>query len=315
MNYVYIFAVACAIAFLVTPTIRYLALKFSVIDRKNSRKVHTRIVTRFGGLGIYLGFIFAMLTVFLMRFGPKNMDLTPFWTIMMASTLILFLGAFDDVKGANAKIKFSIQILASLLLVNSGIVIRSIGIPFLGAVPLGWVGVPLTVFWLVGITNAINLIDGVDGLAAGIVLICSLGLFVKFIVLGSVLPAFFAVALAGACLGFLRYNFPPAKIFMGDTGSMFLGFSLAALALLTNQKSAASLVLLVPILGLGVPILDTFLAVVRRARRKKKLFLADKEHIHHLLLAKGFTVREVIYILWSVTILLNIIACGILLGR
>ncbi|MFH1305483.1 MAG: MraY family glycosyltransferase [Candidatus Omnitrophota bacterium] len=314
MRYVYIFAVATAIAFLITPTIRFLALKFSVIDRKNGRKVHTRIVTRFGGLGIYLGFIFAMLMVFLMRFGPENMDLTPFWTIIMASTLILFLGAYDDVKGANAKIKFSIQILASLLLINSGLVIRSITIPFLGSISLGWAGAPLTILWLVGITNAINLIDGVDGLAAGIVIICSLGLFVKFLALGSVLPAFFAVALAGACLGFLRYNFPPAKIFMGDTGSMFLGFSIAALVLLTSQKAATSLVLLVPVLGLGVPILDTSLAFVRRVKRHRDPFLADKEHVHHRLLAKGFTVREVIYILWSVTILLNIIAFGISLG-
>ncbi|MFH1305557.1 MAG: MraY family glycosyltransferase, partial [Candidatus Omnitrophota bacterium] len=263
---------------------------------------------------MYLGFIFAMFMVFLMRFGPKSMDFTPFWTIIMASTLILFLGAYDDVKGANAKIKFSIQILASLLLINAGLVIYSINIPFFGSVSLGWWGIPLTILWLVGITNAINLIDGVDGLAAGIVLICSLGLFVNFLVMGSILPAFFAVALAGACLGFLRYNFPPAKIFMGDTGSMFLGFSLAALALLTNQKASTSLALLVPVLGLGVPIMDTSLAFMRRVKRHRDPFLADKEHIHHRLLAKGFTVKQVIYILWSVTILLNIIACVIARG-
>ncbi|NQT32499.1 MAG: undecaprenyl/decaprenyl-phosphate alpha-N-acetylglucosaminyl 1-phosphate transferase [Candidatus Omnitrophica bacterium] len=310
MTYFLVFAIACGITFLITPTIRYVGLKFSVIDKKNTRKIHTKIVTRFGGLGIYIGFIFALLTLFTVRFGFGNLEFTSLWAIVMASTMILILGMYDDARGADAKVKFFVQILAAVLLINSGFLVKVISIPWGGALHLGIFSIPVTILWLVGVTNAINLIDGLDGLAAGIVFICSLGLFCKFLMFGAFLPAFFAVALAGACLGFLKYNFFPAKIFMGDTGSMFLGFSIAALAIWTGYKTTTAIILLVPIIALGIPILDTFLALVRRITRKQSPFHADKEHLHHILLKKKFTEKQVVYIFWAITLFLNIIACS-----
>lgn len=313
MIYFFVFSFSCAITFLITPTIRYIALKFSVIDKKDKRKIHSKIVTRFGGVGIYLGVVFAFLTLFSVKFGFENFDFSPFWAIIMAATLVFALGFYDDIKGADAKIKFFIQILSAFLLINSGFLVELISIPWAPPIHLGIFAIPVTILWLVGITNAINLIDGLDGLAAGIVLICSLGLLVKFLITGLVLPAFFAVSLAGACLGFLRYNFSPAKIFMGDTGSMFLGFSLAALAIWTSCKTNTEVGLLWSIICLGVPILDTFLAFSRRILRKKNPFSADKEHMHHLLLRKNLTERQVVYMLWGITLCLNIIALSFLL--
>jgi UDP-GlcNAc:undecaprenyl-phosphate GlcNAc-1-phosphate transferase len=304
-----IFAIACGVTFMITPTIRYVGLKFLVIDKKNTRKVHTRIVTRFGGIGIYVGFIFALLTLFTVRFGFGNLDFTPLWAIIMASTMILILGMYDDAKGADAKVKFFVQILAAVLLIKAGFVVKVISIPGVDPLHLGIFSIPITILWLVGVTNAINLIDGLDGLAAGIVFICSLGLFCKALILGAMLPAFFAVALAGACLGFLKYNFFPAKIFMGDTGSMFLGFSIAALGIWTGYKTSTAIILLVPIVGLGIPILDTFLAFTRRIARKQNPFHADKEHLHHILLRKKLTEKQVVYIFWGITLFLNIVVC------
>ena len=174
---------------------------------------------------------------------------------------------------------------------------------------LGIFSIPVTMLWLVGITNAINLIDGLDGLAAGIVFISCLGLFFALLISQGPMSAFFAVALAGSCLGFLKYNFFPAKIFMGDTGSMFLGFSLASLAIFTDRKAATAIALLIPIIGLAIPILDTSLAFFRRLIKKTSPFKADRAHIHHLLLQKGnLTEKQVVFILWTITALLNIFA-------
>jgi UDP-GlcNAc:undecaprenyl-phosphate GlcNAc-1-phosphate transferase len=249
----------------------------------------------------------------MVRFGFGDLQFTPLWAIVMASTMILILGMYDDAKGADAKVKFFVQVLAAVLLINSGFVVKVISIPWVGPLQLGIFSIPVTVLWLVGVTNAINLIDGLDGLAAGIVFICSLGLFCKSLMLGSILPAFFAVALAGACLGFLKYNFFPAKIFMGDTGSMFLGFSIAALAIWTGDKTSTAVILLVPIVGLGIPILDTSLAFTRRIVRKQNPFHADKEHLHHILLRKKLTEKQVVYILWAITLFLNFIVCSYIL--
>jgi UDP-GlcNAc:undecaprenyl-phosphate/decaprenyl-phosphate GlcNAc-1-phosphate transferase len=314
MGYILVFATACAITFLVSPIVRFFALKFSILDRKGERSVHNRVITRFGGLGIYAGFVFAMLLAYVMRDTRSMPNFNPLLLVMMAATLMLVLGVYDDAKsGVNPVVKFGAQILAALLLINAGFVIRRIGSPFGGMIDLGLLSVPVTVLWLVGITNAINLIDGLDGLAVGIVLICSLGMFFSFIFLGFFPAAFFAIALAGACLGFLRYNFYPATMFMGDTGSLFLGFSLASLALFTSYKTVASIGLLVPIIGLAIPIADTSMAFIRRLATKKNPFTPDKKHIHHWLLEHNISHKKAVYIIWGITILLNIIACSLFL--
>ncbi|MCK4859030.1 MAG: undecaprenyl/decaprenyl-phosphate alpha-N-acetylglucosaminyl 1-phosphate transferase [Candidatus Omnitrophica bacterium] len=316
MNYLLIFAVAATVTLLITPSIRYLALKFSIIDRKKTAKDHNRIVTRFGGIAIYIGFMFAMLTAFITEFSLFRSDFIPFAIIILVASLILILGICDDAKGVSPRLKFAIQILAALILIKSGFIVRMVSNPFGGPIKLGIFAVPFTMLWLVGITNAINLIDGLDGLAAGIVLISSLGLFFIFLVSAMIIPAFFAMALAGSCLGFLRNNFPPAKVFMGDTGSLFLGFSLASLATLTSHKATASIALLVPIIGLGLPILDTSLSFFRRLVKKTSPFKRDKLHIHHLLLKRrNLTEKQLVLILWSITLFLNIFACSLFLLR
>ncbi|MBU1086397.1 MAG: undecaprenyl/decaprenyl-phosphate alpha-N-acetylglucosaminyl 1-phosphate transferase [Candidatus Omnitrophica bacterium] len=239
-----------------------------------------------------------------------NHDMVPLKLIIFASTMILFLGIYDDVKGADAKVKFFVQILASILVVYGGVQINSISNPF-GEDPinLGIMSVPFTIFWLVGITNAINLIDGLDGLAAGIVLIVSLGLFFVFMVNANLLAALLIIALAGSCLGFLKYNFFPAKIFMGDTGSLFLGFTLATISVLAHHKANTAVMLLVPIVGLGIPIFDTSMAFFRRIMEKRNPFDADDKHIHHFLLKQKLTEKQTVFVLWGLTAFLNLFAC------
>lgn len=319
MRYILIFAIATVVTFLITPTIRYFSLKLLIVDRRSNRKLHNRIVTRFGGLAIYIGFLFAMVYVFTSSFklGLQQQDFSNYIAIIMTSSLILILGIFDDAKGANALIKFSIQILAALILIQSGFMVKIISNPFGPPIELGVFSIPVTILWLVGITNAVNLIDGLDGLAAGIVFIVTFSMFWMFFLTGQIMPAFFAIALAGACLGFLRYNYPPAKVFMGDTGSLFLGFSIAALSILTNYKGNTAISLLVPaIIGLGIPIIDTSFAFFRRiAIKKVNPFHADKEHIHHLLLKLNLSEKKVVFILWTITAFLSTVACWIYLNN
>lgn len=314
MNYLLIFAVAAVVTALITPTIRYFGLKFSIIDHRSKRKLHNRVVTRFGGLAIYFGFIFAMAIAFIFgsQFGQK--DFANYLMVIIASTLVLILGIFDDSRGANALIKFSVQILAALVLIQSGFVVRIISNPFGNPINLGIFAIPITVLWLVGITNAINLIDGIDGLAVGIMFIVCVSLFCMFLITGDIMPAFFAMALAGACFGFLRYNYPPAKIFMGDTGSLFLGFSVAALVILTNHKEqeVTSSLLIPAIIGLAIPICDTSMAFFRRLVIKKgNPFHADTGHVHHLLLRLELKHKEVAIILWILTAIFNVAAVAL----
>lgn len=315
MSYILVFLIAGAMTFLIIPSIRYFALRFSMVDKREKRKVHTKVVTRFGGIAMYIGFMLAIGMAFVLGFDIAKPDIRQLVMILMASTLMLVLGIYDDARGANAFTKFSVQILGALLLIKSGVIIRLLSNPFGPQMALGFFGIPITVLWLVGVTNAINLIDGLDGLAAGIVFINASTLFMVYLLSGLVMPAFFAAALAGACLGFLPYNFYPAKIFMGDTGSLFLGFALAALSVFTGHKASAIIGLLIPIVGLSIPILDTSLAFGRRLLRGDNPFKADKQHIHHWLLRKKISDRNVVLILWGITALLNVMLLAVYIIR
>lgn len=310
MFYLLILITAYSVTFLVTPFIRAFALKLALIDKKAMRKVHNKVITRFGGLAIYAGFIFSIFLIYIFNLVVNSEYVSSVKLIIFSSSLILFLGLYDDVKGANATIKFSIQLLASIVIVYGGGAIREISNPFGQPIELGFMGIPLTILWLVGITNAINLIDGLDGLATGISFLVCMGLFCMFIMSKSLIAAFLTIALAGSCLGFLRYNFFPAKIFMGDTGSLFLGFTIATVSIL-NHKVGSSTMLLTPIICLGIPILDTSLAFFRRLFHRKNPFKADDKHIHHFLLKMKFTDKKTVFILWGITALLNLFGCWI----
>ncbi|NIN91565.1 MAG: undecaprenyl/decaprenyl-phosphate alpha-N-acetylglucosaminyl 1-phosphate transferase, partial [Candidatus Aenigmarchaeota archaeon] len=209
---------------------------------------------------------------------------------------------------------------AAIILFLFGFEIQRISNPFGSAIHLGWLSLPVTVFWLVGLSNAFNLIDGIDGLASGVAFFATSALLAVALFLGNILPSLFTAALAGATLGFLRYNFNPARIFMGDSGSLFLGFTIAAISIHGSEKAHAAVAILIPIVALGLPIMDTFLAIARRVYRGFPIPTADKEHIHHKLIQYGFSHRRAALMLYSFCIVLSFLAVllcissGVLVG-
>ena len=269
---------ALVLALVFVPLAMKLAYKIGAVDKPNARKVHTKIMPRMGGLGIYLAYIIVVLAT-----QKMNMQLAG---LLLGSTILVVLGIFDDMKDLNAKFKLLIQILAAVIVMAFGVRIEFMTNVFGGgAIYLDILSLPITLLWIVGITNAINLIDGLDGLAGGIATIAALSMAVVGWIYGQYLMASMAIILAGATMGFLRYNFHPAKVFMGDTGSLFLGFNLSVLAIMGVAKSVTFISLAAPVLVLGVPIFDTFFAILRRKMNHKPIFAADKDHLHHRLLA------------------------------
>lgn len=311
MRYPLTFMAAAAVVMLITPAVRYLALKFYIIDRKDTRKSDTRIITRFGGLAIYIGFIVSF-TIALAMDSALGGSISPLVTVVMSATLMLILGAYDDIKGANAPTKLFNQVLVALILIQAGFVIKVMPSPAAGhSLVADSANLLVTILWFVGMTNAINLIDGLDGLAGGVVLINCLSLFFLFLVSGEAAPALFSIALAGSCAGFMRHNFYPAKVYMGDTGSLFLGISMGALAVLSGRHNGVSTLgsMAPAMIGLGVPLADTIFVFFRRlVINRTNPFCSDKGHLHHALLGLGLAERNAVLILWAVTIVFNIIA-------
>lgn len=289
MIYFFIFAVSFIIVFLITPTIRYAGLRFSAIDKKNYRKLHKKVVTRLGGLAIYLGFLGGLIIIAIFDISFLKLHISQMGGLIICSTLMLMLGMYDDFQGSGALQKLIIQIMIAFLLVKIGFRLERIFIPNLIDINLGILSIPFTILWLVGITNAINLIDGLDGLAAGIVVIVSLFLCLYGILLKENFIIFISLALLGANLAFLKYNFYPAKIFMGDTGSLFLGFLIGGLAIYrSNPENLNNLFFLPVAFALLLPIMDTVIAIVRRIFKKQHIFRSDFCHIHHYFIKLGF---------------------------
>jgi UDP-GlcNAc:undecaprenyl-phosphate GlcNAc-1-phosphate transferase len=292
--------------FLSTPIIRKIALKFRVIDRPDTRKAHKKIITNLGGIGIFLGFIFGSILAFILN--PDFSDyIREFLIFLFSVTLVFLLGIYDDLKKAKAGTKVAIEIFAILLLIRHGIYINRLS--FFGKVyELPYImGVLFTLAWFILITNAINLIDGIDGLASGIVVISSFGLFL-ILGNGDNIWSIMLLALCFSHLAFLRYNFPPAKIFMGDCGALTSGFVLAGVSLLLEHKRYLLVNLAIPLILLFIPLFDTFLAIIRRILKRKSIFLADKEHIHHFLLKKGLSPKRILLYFYTLTILLCLLA-------
>ncbi|HHW58113.1 MAG TPA: undecaprenyl/decaprenyl-phosphate alpha-N-acetylglucosaminyl 1-phosphate transferase [Clostridia bacterium] len=301
--YIFSFIVAFIVSFFATPFAKKIAFSIGAIDIPNEeRRIHTQPIPRLGGLAIFLGTIFSILL-----FLPKSSETIG---IILGSAIIAVLGLLDDKFGLKAKFKLLGQLVAAVVLILSGIRIDWLSNPFGGGLIYlkSWVAIPLTLFWVVGITNTMNLIDGLDGLAAGIAVISSGSLFIVSLLNGRFATAVISIAIAGAALGFLPYNFNPAKIFMGDTGSMFLGFVLAAISIQGAVKSAAAIAIAVPILALGVPIFDTAFAIIRRLINGRPIMEADKGHLHHRLLEKGLTQRQVVLVLYAISLVLGVSA-------
>lgn len=290
--------VAFFASYLLTPVMMKVALMVGAVDQPNERKVHTGTVTRIGGVAIFGGF---MISAFLMQ----ELSLQV-WGLLISGTMIMALGLVDDIKGISPKVKLLGQVLAALVLVYFGIEVQFITNPLTGKViALGLLSIPVTVFWVTGMSNAVNLIDGLDGLAAGVAAIAAVTLAVVAWTQGMFETVYLALFLAASALGFLRYNFHPAKLFMGDCGSLYLGFILGVLAVMGLSKGATIISLFIPIIILGIPILDTFFAIIRRFSNKKPIFQADKGHLHHRLLEMGLSHKQTVIVIYAVTLLLS----------
>ena len=292
-DHVLAFMIALGMALILTPAVIAFARQTGALDKPDARKVHVRPIPRIGGIGIYAAFMASILVQLIFA------DVTPeFMTsligLMIGGTIIVAIGIIDDYCDLPAKVKLLGQIFAAaVLVIGFDVRIDVITDPFGDYIYLEFLAIPATIFWVVGLTNTVNLIDGLDGLAAGVSSIAAVYHFSSWRWRrGSPSSPMVTAALAGAAVGFLYYNFNPARIFMGDTGSMFLGFMLAGISVVGAVKSAATIALIVPILALGLPILDTTFAIVRRARNHRPIFKPDKGHLHHRLLAHGFTQKQ-----------------------
>jgi UDP-GlcNAc:undecaprenyl-phosphate GlcNAc-1-phosphate transferase len=276
-----------------------LAIRIGAVDTPNYRKVHARIMPRLGGLAIFGAFLIGY---FILR--PED-PTAPF--IILGALMIIITGVLDDMFEITAKAKLLGQLIAAGIVIYGGLDIDFIKLPFGGELDFGYLNIPLTILWIVGITNAINLIDGLDGLAAGVSTIALITIAGMALMMGNTFVFAMAAILAVSSLGFLFYNFHPAKIFMGDTGALFLGFMIAVLALM-GFKNITVISLVIPIIMLGVPISDTFFAIVRRLRMKQPLSAADKSHLHHCLLNVGFTHRQTVLIIYALAAMFGLAA-------
>lgn len=306
------FIIALIIALAMTPLVKKFAFKVGAIDKPNHRKVHTRIMPRLGGLAIYIAFVGAyfMLSPFIPDNLLRAQDVNMINALLVGGTIIIVLGALDDRFELSAKVKLLGQIAAACVVVfGFGVKIDLLNIPFGETMqPIaGWISIPLTILWIVGVTNAINLIDGLDGLAAGVSGISIATIVVMASLMGFQPVILLSTLLLGGIVGFLVFNFHPAKIFMGDSGSLFLGFSLATLSML-GFKQVTIVSFVTPLLIIGVPLSDTFFAIVRRWVNKRPIFAPDKGHLHHRLRDLGFSHRRTVLIIWAVAAVFGVLA-------
>jgi UDP-GlcNAc:undecaprenyl-phosphate GlcNAc-1-phosphate transferase len=302
------------LAFLATwvlvPQVRKFAIECRVADKPNGRKLHAHAIPHLGGVAIFSGFFLALLSSLATEAAS---GLAGRVLALLPALLILFgLGLVDDLRGLRASVKLVYQSLGATCVVAMGV-----GFPaHPGAPALEFAAVAaVSVFWYVGVCNSINLIDGLDGLAAGTSVLASLGFLVVALRVGDAAVAVVALALVGALVAFLRFNFHPARIFMGDTGSMFLGFTLAALACLLAQKLGFWTAILGSAALLGLPVTDTAAAICRRVAAGRHIFEADGEHTHHRLMRAGLSHRAAVLVLYAIQSLFVVLGCGVLLGR
>ena len=305
--YAIAFVLAFLIAFFVTPLAKRIAFKVGAIAKPRKRDMHTKPIPRMGGIAIFAGFMITFLAV--IWYLPL-VNLKQVIGIFLGCTTIFLLGFFDDIYELPAKPKFLIQILAATIVAVFGIRIDFITIPFIGNGEqyMHFLSIPATVIWIVAITNAVNLIDGLDGLAAGVSSIASLCLMVLSIDAGFPPGALLTATLAGSCMGFLPYNFNPASIFMGDTGSTFLGFTLGITSVMGLLKGYTVATIFIAVLVLGLPIFDTSFAIIRRFLAGKPIMSPDRGHLHHRLVDHGYSQKQAVVTLYGISGVLGLSA-------
>ncbi len=306
------------IALLMTPIIIRFARRFRIAAIPGHRHVHETPTSDIGGIAIYVSMLCMTVPVLFLSnvVGDKFRDnLSQVVVLLTASSFMFVVGLLDDLKkeGIRARVKLAAQLLASVVICASGIRIESIVVPEWFTVQFGWFSWPLTLIWLVGITNAVNLTDGLDGLAAGISAITCGVIAVFAIHTGNVVMAVLMLALLGSLTGFLFFNFNPAKIFMGDCGSMFLGFTIASSSILCSTKSPVLVGLALPVLALGIPIFDTLFAILRRFLERRSIFSADRGHFHHRLLDAGLHHRQAVIAIYIVTLIAAVLGMSMMI--
>lgn len=306
MDKIYVlFIISAAISFILTPFVRKFAVKIGALDiPKSKRKIHKKPMPLLGGLAIFISFIITMI----IKKGPISFEESG---ILIGATIIVCGGFIDDLYDLKPWQKVSFQVSAAICLMLFNVKIEiltnplSTGNSFFG---IGLVSIPVTILWIVGVTNAFNLIDGLDGLAAGVALISGGSIFVVSMLNGRTNAAYMTAILCGSIAGFLPFNFNPASIFMGDTGSQLLGFLLAAISIKGAVKSAAAFSIAVPLLALGIPIYDTIFAIIRRKLNGKPISQADRGHLHHRLLDMGLSQKQAVLIIYAISAVLGIVA-------
>lgn len=303
-KYIIPFLAAFILTFIQMPFTIKLAKKKGFLDvPKDERRVHKKPIPVGGGIAMVI-----TVTLLMLYYLPINKGLI---MTLIASLVIALSGLYDDKKDLSPKLKFLFQILAGVLLILGGMKIEFVTNPFDShdaLFILNMLSIPVTIFWVCGITNTINLIDGLDGLASGVSMICAISMFFITYKMGRYDVSMVCALVAGACLGFLPFNFNPAKIFMGDTGALYLGFMLSYISISGFLKQAAILMIFVPVLILGVPVFDTAFAMVRRKLSGKSMVEADKGHLHHRLLKMGLNQRQTVVILYSISAIFGVLA-------
>ena len=312
LTYLIAFLISLGLATALVPVVKSLARRYRIFDRnRSSRAIHDRPIPRLGGVAIAIAFYAPLAGLLFHTNGVSEaffLDPQKPVALLLGGLAIFLLGLYDDLRGAGAKLKFAVQLGVAGALYASGFRVEQISLPFAGHLTLGPLALPFTALWIVGVINAMNLVDGLDGLAGGVAFFAVAGSFLLALSRGDILMSLYMASLGGAVLGFLIFNFNPASIFMGDCGSMFLGFVLATTSLQTSQKSSTAVAMLIPIIALGLPIMDTLLAMIRRFVRGRSMFSADREHIHHKLLALGYTQRRAVLMLYALCVFLGAVS-------
>jgi UDP-GlcNAc:undecaprenyl-phosphate GlcNAc-1-phosphate transferase len=306
------FAIAAITSLLVTPLVRKLAQHVGMVDVTDERRMHVEPKPRIGGIAVYLGLAFALFTTVGIALQATPLfhhltDIHQFFGLLFGGTLILMVGVWDDVMGMRSRDKLLAQAVVAGVSMLYGFQIVGFDIGIGGYIRLpGWLSIVLTLVWYLGMMNAINFIDGLDGLLAGVTAISGLFLFAIALGHGHLVAALVLCSLVGSAIGFLPYNFNPARIILGDTGSLFIGYVFATVSVITTSKTAIAVSLLVPLVALGLPVIDTAAAILRRWRAGKKITEADRGHFHHVLVFRfGLNVRQAVLLIYAVTFALG----------
>ena len=305
-TYLFVFFGSLLLAILVIPLVLFVARSLNIYDYPHARKVHAEAIPRFGGVAIFLASVIITLPVLLLNntigqaFRTNQRELG---ALLGAAALIFAMGLIDDLCHLRVRYKFLAQLFAALIVCGFGVRIEAVAVEGLFSLNLGFWSWPLTLLWIIGVTNAVNFIDGLDGLAGGIAAITCVVIALLAIISGQVVLAVLMLALLGSLIGFLAFNINPARIFMGDCGSLFLGFMLATASVHCASKSATLVALALPVLALGVPIFDILFSMLRRVLERRSIFSADRSHIHHRLLDMGLHHRQVVIVIYLVTLI------------